>query len=75
MKDEFTAWHRACVTLSSPDTATPDKLKREFEDKMTFFNVVNQMILSADDEAVQSLEDLLSQRLSTEAVHNLVSIK
>ena len=75
MKDEFIAWHRACITLWSRDQATREKWRKEFDEKMTFFKFVNEMIVSAEDgAAVESLEDLLSERLSTEAVHKLVSI-
>ena len=76
MKDEFKAWHRTCITLASrADQATRQKWRKEFDEKLTFFKVVNQMIVSAKDgAAVESLEDLLSERLSTEAVHKLVSI-
>ena len=73
MKDEFLSWHRVCVTLA-PDAGLATKIESEIEEKSNFLDLVADMLRSAEDDNIETLEDILSMKLSSEAVHKLVFI-
>ncbi len=74
MKDEFLNWHHICVTLESHAELTMKiESETEIEEKSNFLELVADMIRSAGDDNTETLEDILSMKLSSEAVHKLVS--
>ncbi len=74
MKEEFLNWHRVCVTLE-PDAGFTTKIESEteIEEKSNFLDLVTEMIRSAEHDSIETFEDILSMKLSSEAVQKLVS--
>ena len=74
MKDEFLNWHRVCVTLElDAGLTTKIESETEIEEKSNFLDLVADMLRSAEDDNIEALEDILSMKLSSEAVQKLVS--
>jgi hypothetical protein len=69
MRDQFVAWHHGCVTLT-PNPASRRTLESGFRQRLKRLDLVASVINSADD--ADHLENLLTDKLSTEAVHKLV---
>jgi hypothetical protein len=51
------------------------ELNKILKEKLGFLNLVTEMLRTANPETVSSLEDILSEKLSSEAVHRLVTIQ
>ena len=51
------------------------ELNKILKEKLGFLNLVTEMLRTANPETVLSLEDILSEKLSSEAVHRLVTIQ
>ena len=51
------------------------ELNKILKEKLGFLNLVTEMLRTANPETLSSLEDILSEKLSSEAVHRLVTIQ
>lgn len=71
LKEEFTIWHQACRNLA-PESANSSTIKAEFNRKLKLLDSLTSMISSARNKGGKNIEDLLSEKLSSEAVSRLV---
>ncbi len=80
MKEEFLNWHRACLLMITDVSVTKSNVSeiesnKILKEKLGFLNLVTEMLRTSNPETVSSLEDILSEKLSSEAVHRLVTIQ
>jgi hypothetical protein len=87
MKEEFLNWHRVCLLMTADaseiefnvseteSNVSETELNKNFKEKLGFLNLMTEMLRTANPETVSSLEDILSEKLSSEAVHRLVTIQ
>ena len=71
LKEDFKIWHSACRKMA-PISANSSVIESEFNRKLQLLDSLAAMIASASAKGGKNLEDLLSEKLSSEAVSRLV---
>ena len=72
LKEDFIIWHDACRQIA-PGSLSRSALDADFNRKLQMLDYLTRLISSANSVGGTNVEDLLSEKLSSEAVSRLVT--